>query len=153
MLSIRPFAQQDANPVATLMIEMATSYGASVEPTLVVAQDIIRQSQATDILVADRDGALAGFATFASLYPVAGLVSFTYIQQIYVAANARRLGIARNLIAAIARVAKARGSTRIEWSTSTDNETARALYDDIGAEGSSKIYYVLKGRALDALAE
>ena len=52
----------------------------------------------------------------------------------------------------IAQAAKAMGSTRIEWSTSTENTAARSLYDGLGASGSDKVYYVLDGAALDRLA-
>ena len=116
MVSVRPFEERDAQPLADLMMEMIHFYGATVDPTLVVAEDIVRQSEIVDIIVAQGDDGLLGFATFTSLYPVAGLISFTYAQQIYVGAKARRMGVAQRLMAGIARIAAARGSTRIEWS-------------------------------------
>ena len=152
MVSIRPFEQRDAQPLADLMTEMADFYGATVSPTLVVADDVLQQAKSVDVIVAQGGKGLLGFATFTSLYPVAGLISFTYIQQIYVGTNARRLGVARRLMAGIARVACARGSTRIEWSTSPDNVAARSLYEGLGAVGSDKVQYVLEGAALNQLA-
>jgi ribosomal protein S18 acetylase RimI-like enzyme len=152
MVSVRPFEQQDAQPLADLMLEMIQFYGATVDPTLLVADDVVRQSETIDIIVAQGDGELLGFATFTSLYPVAGLISFTYAQQIYVSAKARRMGVAQRLIAEIARIATATGSTRIEWSTGKENTAARALYDGLGAIGSDKVQYVLEGDALYQLA-
>lgn len=152
MISVRPFEERDAQPLADLMIEMIQFYGATVDPTLVVAEDVVRRSEAVDIIVAQGDDGLLGFATFASLYPVAGLISFTYAQQIYVATKARRMGVAQRLMAGIARIARARGSTRIEWSTAKENAAARALYDGLGAVGSDKVQYVLEGAAFDQLA-
>jgi ribosomal protein S18 acetylase RimI-like enzyme len=152
MVSVRPFEERDAQPLADLMMEMIDFYGATVDPRLVVAEDVVRQSETVDIIVAQGDEGLLGFATFTSLYPVAGLISFTYAQQIYVGAKARRMGVAQRLMAGIARIATARGSTRIEWSTGKENAAAQALYEGLGAVGSDKVQYVLEGTAFDELA-
>ena len=152
MLSTRRFADPDAAALADLMREMVAFYGATIAPELVVAKDIIRQARKVDIVVAHDEGRLLGFATFTSHYPVAGLLAFTYVQQLYVAQNARRLGVAQALVEAVARAAKAAGSTRVEWSTGIANAAARALYDGLGATGSDKVYYVLDGPAFDRLA-
>ncbi len=95
---------------------------------------------------------LTHYPIFKSLYPVAGLISFTYIQQLYVGLKGRRLGLAQQLMAAIAQTAKSRGSTRVEWSTGHDNTAARALYEKLGATGTHKVHYVLEGKTLDQLA-
>lgn len=151
-MQVRRFEDSDAQALADLMIEMAGSYGATIESDLVVAEDILRQAGKVDIIVAHDDVRLLGFATFTSLYPVAGLLAFTYIQQIYVGQATRRLGVARELMAGVAQAAKAAGSTRVEWSTSTENMAARSLYDGLGAAGSGKVYYALDGAALERMA-
>lgn len=152
MIRVRRFARKDAEALARLMIEMAGVYGARIDPGLVVAEDVVRQARAIDILVAGHEGRLLGFATFTSLYPVAGLLAFTYVQQVYVAEAARRQGVAQHLMRGVARAAKAAGSTRIEWSTAPGNVAARALYDGLGATGAEKTCYVLEGASLDRLA-
>ena len=152
MVRVRRFNEGDAQALAGLMIEMAGSYGATVSPDLVVAEDVVRQARQVDIVVAHDAARLLGFATFTSLYPVAGLLAFTYVQQVYVRQAARRLGVAQELMAEVARAAKAAGSTRVEWSTARDNTAARSLYDGLGANGSDKVYYVLSGAALGQLA-
>ena len=152
MITVRSFTEEDASALAGLMLEMAAFYGASVAADRPVGAEIIRQSKRMDIIVADQAGGLLGFATFTSLYPVAGLIAFTYIQQIYVAAAGRRLGVAQRLMASVAATAQTRGCTRLEWSTGRDNGAARALYDGLGATGSEKVHYVLEGEALGRLA-
>ncbi len=152
MVLVRPFEEQDAQPLADLMMEMIHFYGATVDPARVVAEDVVHQSKTMDIIVARGDDGLLGFGTFTSVYPVAGLISFTYIQQIFVGANARRMGVAQQLMAGIAGIAVARGSTRMEWSTGKDNAAAQALYEGLGAVGADKVQYVLEGAALDRLA-
>lgn len=119
MVSTRRFETTDALALADLMMEMVGFYGATVAADLVVAKDVIRQAQKVSIVVAHDGNRMLGFATFISLYPVAGLLAFTYVQQIYVGQDARRLGVAQELMAEVARAAKAEGSTRIEWSTET----------------------------------
>ena len=152
MVSTRRFEEADAPALADLMTEMVAFYGATVAPDLVVAEDVVHQAQKGDIVIAYDGDRLLGFATFTSLYPVAGLLAFTYVQQVYVGRDARRLGVAQALMAEVARAAKAAGSTRVEWSTDVGNLAARALYDGLGASGSDKVYYVLDEDALDRLA-
>lgn len=152
MVSTRRFADADAQALANLMLEMVGFYGAAVAADLLVAEDVVRQAQKVDIVVAHEGSRLLGFATFTSLYPVAGLLTFTYVQQVYVGQDARRLGVAQKLMEEVARAAKAEGSTRIEWSTGAENAAARTLYDGLGANGSDKVYYVLEGQAFDRLA-
>jgi ribosomal protein S18 acetylase RimI-like enzyme len=152
MVSVRRFEEQDARALADLMMEMVGFYGAAIDPGLVIAEDVIRQAHNVDIILAHGESGLLGFATFTTLYPVAGLLAFTYVQQVYVGRTARRLGVAQKLMAEVARAAKAKGSTRIEWSTGTENTAARALYEGLGADGSDKVYYVPEGAALNQLA-
>jgi GNAT superfamily N-acetyltransferase len=152
MIVIRPFEAKDAPALANLMQEMAGSYGAVIDPALSVADDVVRQSGGIDIILAAEAHDLLGFATFNSLYPVAGLISFTYVRQVYVAYRGRRRGIAQHLMAAIAQIATSRGSTRLEWPTSVENTASRALYERLGAVGSDTIHYVLDGPALEKLA-
>ena len=152
MVLVRCFEAKDPQALANLMTEMAHFYGATINSDLLVAEDVIQQAQRVNIIVAHGDTGLLGFATFTPLYPVARLLAFTYVQQVYVGQTARRLGVAQKLMAEIARVSKAKGSTRIEWSTGRDNTAGRRLYDGLGANGSEKVYYVLEGAAFEQLA-
>ncbi|MCX7363060.1 MAG: GNAT family N-acetyltransferase [Alphaproteobacteria bacterium] len=152
MIDVRPFVAGDAVAVGEMLVEMASGYGATIDPGLDVPADVVRRSRDTDFLVAARGEELCGFATFTSLYPVAGLLAFTYIQQLYVSLSARRLGVAALLMKGIARISRERGMTKMEWSTSVDNAGARALYEGLGAKGVKKMQYALDGPALRALA-
>jgi len=152
MIVVRPFEEKHAASLAAMMLEMTRFYGATVSPQADIARDLVDHARRMDFLLAFNAEALVGFATFASLFPVGGLLSFTYIQQIYVGSDARRLGVARRLMAGVAQTARARGCQRLEWATSTDNTVARMLYEGLGAVGSTKLQYVLEGGALDALA-
>ena len=84
MVLTHRFETADAQALADLMMEMVGFYGATVASDLAVAKDVIRQAQKVNIVVAHDGTRMLGFATFTSLYPVAGLLAFTYVQQIYV---------------------------------------------------------------------
>jgi GNAT superfamily N-acetyltransferase len=54
------------------------------------------------------------------------------IEDIYVAADARRGGIGRALMKAALAQARARDCYRVYWQTDRDNKAARRLYDELG---------------------
>lgn len=54
-----------------------------------------------------------------------------YLQDLYVAEEARGQGTARALIERVAELAKAGGATRLYWTTQEDNLRARVLYDKL----------------------
>jgi ribosomal protein S18 acetylase RimI-like enzyme len=153
LITIRPFQDDDAEKLSVLMAEMTEFYGAAVAVGLDIMGSIISNSKLVDILLAEQEEKLLGFATFGTMYPVAGLVPFTYIQQIYVREGGRRMGVARSLMQKIAKTSIERGMTRVEWSTSHENFAAQALYRRLGADGEDKVHFVLKGAALRALVD
>jgi len=56
-----------------------------------------------------------------------------YLDDLFVAPEARGQGVAGALIAAVAAEGRARGWGILRWITARDNATARALYDRVGA--------------------
>jgi GNAT superfamily N-acetyltransferase len=54
-----------------------------------------------------------------------------YLQDLFVDATARRHGCGRDLIEAVAAIARKRGCARLYWTTKEDNTVARSLYDRI----------------------
>ena len=91
---------------------------------------LLAEGSGVDALVAERDGAVIGFAHYRS-HPD----TFTggrdwYLDDLFVAPEVRGSGAGRALIAAIVeRAAGAGGSLR--WITADTNETAQALYDRV----------------------
>jgi GNAT superfamily N-acetyltransferase len=63
-----------------------------------------------------------------------------YLQDLFVASDARGAGLGRALIEAVAERAREAGAPRLYWMTHEDNRTARALYDAV-AERSGFIQY------------
>jgi GNAT superfamily N-acetyltransferase len=55
-----------------------------------------------------------------------------YLQDLFVAPQARRSGVGRALIETVAAAAREAGATAYYWLTQQDNATARSLYDRVG---------------------
>ena len=56
---------------------------------------------------------------------------YCYLQDLFVAEGARKLGLGRALIEAVYKEARATGASRVYWNTHETNATARALYDKL----------------------
>ena len=66
--------------------------------------------------------------------------NYCYLQDLFVAEEARGHGIGRALIEAVASEARAAGASRVYWLTQEGNRTARALYERV-AKRSGFIQY------------
>jgi ribosomal protein S18 acetylase RimI-like enzyme len=92
-------------------------------------------------LVAQReDGALLGFAHYVFYNDSLSVEPVCYLEDLYTAEAARRQGIARRLVAAVAAAARAAGATQIYWVVPQDNAAARALYDSLSARADFVVY-------------
>jgi GNAT superfamily N-acetyltransferase len=85
-------------------------------------------------------GTLAGIVHYLFHRSCWTIADYCYLQDLFVAESARKLGLGRALIEAVEREARAAGASRIYWLTKEDNTTARALYDRL-AERSGFIQY------------
>ena len=107
------------------------------------------------LLALDDGGAIIGVAAYAVLYPSLGhgVTSMLFLKELHVSADERRKGVARALMAALARTARDLGCTRMGWNTGCDNAAAQALYDGLGAERADHLLsYRMGSEALDRLA-
>lgn len=77
------------------------------------------------------DGRLTGFVHYL-FHPSSWTIGdYCYLQDLFVAEEARGRGLARALIDAVSSAAKAEGADRVYWLTHESNTEARALYDRI----------------------
>jgi GNAT superfamily N-acetyltransferase len=90
------------------------------------------------------------FRNFSTWDGVAGI----YLEDLYVRPAFRRRGLARALLAELARECVSSGYTRLSWAVLNWNVDAIALYDSVGAHPQHEwSTYRLSGAQLSQLAE
>jgi GNAT superfamily N-acetyltransferase len=108
---------------------------AGAAESLAVAEAWVAKSDGA-VLVAEVEGRVVGhlFLTFEQSPPFvrAELRAYAYIAELFVRAEARRMGVARALLAEAERMARARGVSRIMVSALVGNGSAEATYDRAG---------------------
>ncbi len=97
-------------------------------------------AESMSMLVAKEDGRMLGYATYLFHRSTWAPEGYCYLEDLYVDEPARRRGVARTLIEAVAVAARTQGSSRLYWITHDDNIRARALYDTL-AENHGFVTY------------
>jgi GNAT superfamily N-acetyltransferase len=77
------------------------------------------------------DGRLLGIVHYLYHRSCWTIGNYCYLQDLFVAQEARGRGLGRALIEAVYREARAAGASRVHWLTHETNATARALYDTL----------------------
>jgi GNAT superfamily N-acetyltransferase len=84
---------------------------------------------------------LVGFACVYWTFSSVNAAEIALLSDLYVDDRRRGSGVGRALIGASVEMARARGSTHIEWLTAIDNRQAQYLYERVGAERSAWFGY------------
>lgn len=103
------------------------------------------------VLMAELDGRSVGYAGFGESWDSAHAARGLYLYDLYVEESARRHGVGRALMTALAREVKARGKVFLWWCRKPDNERAGAFYRGLGAREERIVANVLSGDPLEAL--
>jgi GNAT superfamily N-acetyltransferase len=77
------------------------------------------------------DGRLKGIVHYLYHRSMWTIGNYCYLQDLFVDAEARGLGLGRALIEAVEQEARKAGASRVYWMTHESNSTARALYDKL----------------------
>ena len=105
------------------------------------------------VLVAERDGEPVGYALFFPAYDTDHAARGLYLQDLYVAPEARRRGAGRALMAAVAQACAAEGGCYVFWNARPENRAGLAFYRAIGARQEPTVTLSLQPDALRRLAE
>jgi len=154
-VTIRPAVEADAATILGFVRELAEF---EREPHAVKASvdDVRREGWGADpvfeALMAELDGAPVGFAlTFRNYSTWEGRAGL-FVEDLYVQPHARKFGVGRKLLAAVAQRAVERGCRRVDLNVLNWNP-ARGFYDRIGFKQLEEwLPYRLTGDALAALA-
>lgn len=103
--------------------------------------------------IAEVDGTAAAMALWFRNFSTWDGVAGIHLEDLFVRPEFRRRGLARALLATLARVCVANGYSRLNWAVLDWNTGAIALYDAVGGRQMSEwITYRVSGADLAALA-
>jgi GNAT superfamily N-acetyltransferase len=109
---------------------------------------------AAEAVIAERDGKEIGYALFFGTFSSFLATSGVWLEDLFVRPSARREGVGRALLAAVAAVAVRRGGGRLEWAALDWNEPALGFYRALGARTMPEwITHRLAAGDLERLAE
>jgi GNAT superfamily N-acetyltransferase len=156
ILTIRPATSDDVALIAQLIRELAEYEKlahAAVATEAGLHEQLFGERPAAEVLIAEADGAPAGFALFFHSFSTFLGKRGLYLEDLFVRPAFRGLGLGRHLMAALARIAVQRDCGRFEWSVLDWNEPAIGFYRRLGAVGMDAwTVQRLEGEALHALA-
>lgn len=131
MLSIGKLAPEDRAPWEELFRGYNEFYQRGLTPQVAQrAWTEFQQDARMHALGAKLDGRLVGITHFL-VHPSTTAADVCYLQDLFTAPDARGQGAGAALIAAVTDWARARGCSRVYWTTHHTNVTARRLYDHV----------------------
>lgn len=143
-LSIRRIDEHQVDLIAPLFDAYRQFYSQPAD--LARAREFLHQRMQRGesvVLLAERDGTAAGFTQLFPMFSCVHTSRVWVLNDLYVATDARRGGIARALLDAAARFARDDGAARIVLETNRDNTAARALYRAAGWMEDDTQWYAL----------
>jgi GNAT superfamily N-acetyltransferase len=155
-LTVRAATVADVGTIHRFSVALAT-YEDEPDAVTVTEETLARDGFGSDpkfgAVIAERDGRPVGFALYTFNYSTWTGARGIFIEDIWVEPEARRGGVARALMAALARECAASGFKRIDLHV-LDWNRARGFYERLGFVWMRAwLPYRLSGEALRALAK
>ena len=135
MIRIRPLAPEDRTAWDALWRAYLAFYGTERPPgifDMAFARLLGDDPRDFHGLIAEREGTPVGLAHYLFHRHGWQVEDVVYLQDLYVAPEARGMGAGRALIEAVYAEADRAGCPSVYWLTQEFNRTARALYDRVG---------------------
>jgi len=92
----------------------------------------LRQRDSAILLALDEKGGARGFAQLYPMFSSLRMAPAWIFNDLFVRPDARRLGVAQQLLEAANQLARNSGATQLELSTGNDNAAAQRLYESRG---------------------
>jgi GNAT superfamily N-acetyltransferase len=132
-------ATADDVPVILELIRGLAAYE-KLAHEVVATEDDLRRTlfgprAVAEVLIAELDGAPAGFALFFHNYSTFLARPGIYLEDLFVRPEVRGKGLGRALMIALAKLAVERGCGRFEWAVLDWNADAIRFYRSLGAVG------------------
>ncbi|HJQ97034.1 MAG TPA: GNAT family N-acetyltransferase [Candidatus Polarisedimenticolaceae bacterium] len=151
-VTIREATKHDVPLILTFIRELATYEKLAHEVTATEAgleATLFGDRPYAEVVIAELDGAPAGFALFFHNYSTFLGKPGIYLEDLFVKPEARRHGVGRALLAHLAALAVERDCGRLEWAVLDWNRPAIAFYESLGAQAMSAwTVYRLSGETL-----
>jgi ribosomal protein S18 acetylase RimI-like enzyme len=151
---IRPARLEDA----ARLVELVDALNASEQSrrgafTLESAlEDGFGASPAFEVLLAELGGRVAGYVLWHASYSTEWAQRGIYVEDLYVEPEARRAGVGRALLAALAAEAKRRELRFVWWCSRPGNKAANAFYETLADIHEPIIAHALARDAFERLA-
>jgi len=139
-VAVRAIRRGDVPAVVAMMRALAAHIAALGQPIggRITAAKVLENGFGPDrwfgVLLATVDGRPAGYALHHRGYEVDDAARVLYLSDLYVKPEARRLGVARALMAALADECARTGADEILWRVHSANRAARAFYRSLGGK-------------------
>jgi GNAT superfamily N-acetyltransferase len=134
-ISIRAGRSGDAETIARFLRELGEHDGPAPRCRITQA-DVLRfgfgERPCFETLIAERADEPVGLALFYPIFSTWDIGPGLFVNDFYVSEHCRGMGIGRVLLSEVARIALARGCTRVEWHVLID-AGAHGFYRTLGA--------------------
>jgi len=155
-IAIRPAVESDLDLIIRFIRDLAEYERLAGDVRLdrdVLARHLFGGEPKAEVLIAERDGSPVGFALFFHNFSTFEGKPGIYLEDLFVAPEARGSGAGKALLAALAGLALERGCARLEWSVLDWNTPAIDFYRSLGARPMDEwTVNRVEGAALTALA-
>lgn len=112
-------------------------------PASRIERDLIGQDGSIVLVAEAANRSLAGYVTAHRTYETAHAEHGLYVGDLYVAPGHRRQGVARALLAALARHGHATGARHLWLTAKPGNTAAHAFYRRLGSRGETVIAFAI----------
>jgi GNAT superfamily N-acetyltransferase len=154
---IRPVTTHDIPIVLAMVAELAECERAADEAVATDADfelALFGEHPAVFAVIAEIDGQAAGFALFFKNFSTWLGKHGIYLEDLYVRPEFRGGGVGQGLLSHLAQICVDNGYPRFEWWVLDWNESARKVYDHLGAQALTEwIPYRVTGDSLTELAD